>query len=406
MGRLQRRIVSGASFAGVLLLLLVSGVRTWAEDRTPSDKYVKVFAGKTLTDGRGFVGQLEIGAPLPVVRPLLGWGHEKGYPWSFWYFYEKGPWTLTIIARPDYERCNFLYHVEALVLEGAQAPPTKRGIRIGDSLAKVKKVYGRDTSELTQQIDSRGVTKTTWLNPNTPRPDKGKRRAFDQSVRSGRYYPQHGMLFTFADGKVNRIIALFEYDETALWLRDKPDPPQAWIAVVKPGVKKPTWEHPEAKGHKGLLHLPPPPAVEPAQVAGLRVAVPKGWARTGTTWTSPHGAERVRVEALPLGAVDDDPEDAFDELEDDVEHVLTVRAQRAVPRAVCERLGVDTARTFHYQQAKAGIDGWPARTWELLLAKGRKRWRVSVTRTTWQRNPSPDGIELSRRVFTSVRVAP
>ena len=44
-------------------------------------------------------------------------------------------------------------------------------------------------------------------------------------------------------------------------------------------------------------------------------------------------------------------------------------------------MGADAARTFHYQKPKGGIDDWPVREWVLLLAKGRKRYRVSVTRS-------------------------
>jgi len=369
-----------------------------------TDKYAKVFAGKTLTDGRGFVGQLEIGAPLPVVVPLLDWGLEKAMQWGFWYFYEKGPWKLTVVARPDYERCNFLYHVEALILEGEQAPPTSRGIRIGDPISKVHAQYGQDHSTLSEKLDSRGVTKTTWRNPNMKPPDMTERNAFDLSVRLGHYYPQHGMLFTYEDGKVSRIIALFEYNPTALWLRETPDPPLPWSAIVKKGVKKPTWQLPDGKPHQqGLLYLPATPAVEPANALGLKLAVPKGWIRKESIWTSPLGGEQVIVEVL-TAEEDDEAEDWFDELEFGPDHLLTDSAQRPVPVKLLALMGAEAGRTYHHQEPKGGIDDWPVRKWELLLAKGLKRYRVTVTRTVWGRNPSPDGMELARRVLRSIRI--
>ncbi|MDF1701690.1 MAG: hypothetical protein P1V36_11095 [Planctomycetota bacterium] len=391
----------------IALAIALMGLSSVAadEDRTPTDRYAKVFAGKTLTDGRGFVGQLELGMPLPLVTPLLGWGRQEPGLYSFWHFYEKGDWTLSVMPRPDYERCNFLYNVEALILEGKGAPATSRGIRIGDAVAKVEAAYGKEPQRLKDKLDSRGVTKTVWRNPNMKHPDMSARHAFDLSVRKGHYYPQHGMLFTFEDGKVARIIALLEHDPLPLWLRETRDAERPWIALIKEGVAKPTWERPEGGAHKGLLFLPEPPTVEPVTVEGLRFGAPKGWTRTGLTWTSPLGAEQVTltVEDAPE---DEDPLEYFVDQAFDVKTILTLRGQRDVPAAACKRLGADAARTWHHQLPKAGIDGWPARIYVLMLSKGTKRYRLSVSRTTWQRYPSPDGIELARRVLGSARIAP
>ena len=68
---------------------------------------------------------------MPVVRPLLGYGRED-FTFPFWYFFDKGPWMLSVVACPDWERCNFLYRIESLIVEGEAAPATAKGVRVGD----------------------------------------------------------------------------------------------------------------------------------------------------------------------------------------------------------------------------------------------------------------------------------
>lgn len=372
----------------------------------PDDVHVKALAGKRFVDAKGFEGLVELGLPLPYLRDRIGVGREPGMLWGFWYVYDKGPWKLSVVARPDYERCRHLYRVEALVLEGAKAPATSKGIRIGDSRAQVEAAYGDAPGHLDELLDSRGVSKTTYLMPGAQVPDDRERKAFDSSVREGYWYRDAGMLFTFEANKVSRIITLFELDPVPIWLRDVPDPAQPWLAVVKDGLLDPTFEHPEeGLAMKGNVLLPPAPAVTPVLMADLEIAAPDGWRREGDGWVAPGGDERldIRREAPEEGET---PEAWFDFVESFTGNVLTERVQRAVPGSLLARMGADAGRTFHHQKRLSDDEPWPLRTWVLLLAKDKRLYRVSVSRRVHRWDPSPDGMELARRIFRSVKLLP
>ena len=63
----------------------------------PDARYVKLLAGKSLVDGKGFAGLIELGTPTPQMYKALGPGREDPN-FVFWYFYDRGAWQLTVIA--------------------------------------------------------------------------------------------------------------------------------------------------------------------------------------------------------------------------------------------------------------------------------------------------------------------
>lgn len=366
-------------------------------DRTPTTRYVTVLAGKKLEEGRGFPGIVEVGSALPTVHPKIGYGREES-AFGFWYFYDLGPWKLTVIARPDWERCNYLSNVEAVIVEGPGAPATTRGVAVGDPKAKVLEVYGKDPERLRDKIDSRGTTKTQWWAAGAE-PDMTRRDAWDADIALGAYYPDAGLLFTFDDEyRVQRIIAIFEVPPLAIWLRDKPDSHPLYVVDVDPALTKPS----KGKEPGSRLRLPAAPKLESVTDGPVTLRVPVGWKRTGTTWSSPLGCETVAFERSEAT----DGETAagwFDREREGIEGVLLPKAQWNVPDAFAQAHGAAEAFAVSHQVAGAGIDGAALRRYVLYLAKGTHRLRVEVSRTAVDRDPSPDGLELARQVMTSVR---
>lgn len=370
---------------------------------TINDKYVKVLAGKPLVEGKGFPGLLEVGAPLPVVVPLLDWGREEPAGFPFWYFYEKGPWKLTVIAARDRERCwHSLHRIEALVVEGAGAPATSRGLRIGDSRARVTELYGAKTTPFEGPIDHRGSTREAPVAWGGGTIDMSAREAYDEELKAGAYYPELGLIVTFADDKVAKMIAFFEYPPLPLWLRPTPDAQKVYLARVDPKRTEPGFENPEAG--TGIVLLPPPPPLEKATIEGVTLLVPKGWVREGSFFRSPHGPEHVVVTSRDAEP-SETAEEWFEGERDATEGRNLPREQERLPVAFAKSLGADVAFATDYEKDRAGIAGFARRSYVLFLAKGARRVRIEVARSAAARCPSPDGIELARQILTSVRLA-
>lgn len=368
----------------------------------PDDRYVKVLADCKLHGGKGFPGVLELGAPLPVVRPLLGYGRED-LTFPFWYFFDKGPWMLSVVACPDWERCNFLYRIESLIVEGEGAPATANGVRVGDPESKVVAVYGDDSKGFKELLDSRGTTRTTIRMWGGDEPDVTARRTFDRSLEAGRYYPEHGLIFVFESGRVLRIVSLLQLDTLALWLRSEPDRPTKYLVTVDPSIDRPMKagkDHPKGAGR---ILLPPVPELAEVSTQGIRLLLPKTWVRHGKRWTSLLGDEFVDVRAAEA-ARGETAQAWFDADQRKTAGRLTMRRQMRVSQSFAERIGADQCFTVHHQLPGEGIGGFDARSYVLYVAKGARRIRIEVRRSVHENYPSPDGIELARRIFTSVQL--
>jgi hypothetical protein len=393
--------------AASLVLAVVTPRAVRAGDLPPlgtiNDKYVKVLAGKPLVEGKGFPGLLVVGAPLPTVVPLLDWGREEPTGFPFWYFYEKGPWKLTVIAARDRERCwSALYRIEALVVEGAGAPATSRGLHVGDPRARVTELYGAKTTPFEGPIDHRGSTRDKPVMWGGGTPDMSAREAYDEELKAGAYYPELGLIVTFLDDKVAKMIAFFEYPPLPLWLRPTPDTQNVYIARIEPGRSVPALENPDAPW--GTILVPPPPPLEKAVIEGVTLSVPKGWAREGSFVRSPLGPEQivVTVHTAEPGAT---AEAWFEGERDATENRNLPKVQERLPAAFVTSLGADAGFATDFEQDKAGIGGLARRSYVLFLAKGARRVRIEVSRTAGSRQPSPDGIEMARQILTSVRLA-
>ena len=77
-----------------------------------------------------------------------------------------------------------------------------------------------------------------------------------------------------------------------------------------------------------------------------------------------------------------------------------------MPKALLEQMGAVAGRTYHLQADAKDAESCPLRTWVLLLAQGEQYWRISVSRRVVADYPSPDGMELARRVFRGIKLTP
>lgn len=122
-------------------LLLAEAPYPMPEGAVP---YWEYFNDTPFTPGRGFVGRLELGQLVSDMYSTIGGGKEEmDYP--FWYFFEDGPYSFTVIGRYDTESMSF--PVVGLVLGGlADAPPpcvmTPEGVGIETSWSEVVETYG------------------------------------------------------------------------------------------------------------------------------------------------------------------------------------------------------------------------------------------------------------------------
>ena len=107
--------------------------------------YWEYFEDTPFTPGRGFVGRLELGQLVSDMYSTIGGGKEEmDHP--FWYFFEDGPYSFTVIGRYDAESMSF--PIVGLVLGGlADAPPpevmTPEGVDIETPWPEVVETYGR-----------------------------------------------------------------------------------------------------------------------------------------------------------------------------------------------------------------------------------------------------------------------
>ena len=167
----------------------------------PDDRYVKQLAGATLVEGKGFPGVVELGTATPQMYKTLGPAREDT-SFVFWYFYDRGPWTLVVVAdtTPSGD-----FTTRAIEISGAHAPPTSRGIHIGDPIAKVTKTYGASAA-FTGSVGSPQFAHATTVDMR----DHTKHVLPDVEApyRAGLYYPALSLLFLAKDGKVDKIVVV------------------------------------------------------------------------------------------------------------------------------------------------------------------------------------------------------
>ena len=109
----------------LILPILLSSATALAQG-APTDAYAKLLDGRKLEEGKGFPGVIEVGTPTPAMYKALGPGREvAGTP--FWYFYDKGPWTLVVVGEMSMETGGFA--TRAIQVTGDKAQATVQGDR-------------------------------------------------------------------------------------------------------------------------------------------------------------------------------------------------------------------------------------------------------------------------------------
>ncbi len=165
----------------------------------PDARYVKLLAGKPLVDGKGFAGLIELGTPTPEMYKALGPGREDPN-FVFWYFYDRGAWQLTVIAETTPSND---FQTRAIEISGPKAPPTSRGIHIGDTAAQVTKAYG------TGVVFDGTVGDAKFAHMTTHDLRDGSSHVLpdvEAAYKGGVFYPALGTLFVLKGGTVERIV--------------------------------------------------------------------------------------------------------------------------------------------------------------------------------------------------------
>jgi hypothetical protein len=375
----------------VLVTVLVAAAlaQAHAQPGPPTDAYAKLLAGKSLEEGKGFPGLAEVGTPSRVFQ-TLGRPRETGDA-PFWYFYDKGPWTLIVVT--EFVQETGSYVTRAIVIAGTKAPPTKQGVRVGDDVAKVTKVYGKPET-FSGSVGSPAIANMVSIDLKTgaTRPAVDTEKAFKDSV----FYSRIGMLFVIGNGKVERIVTVVADDPLPSFLRDPKDAklPDPSVATIDASVDVPDYSG-------TTLRVPAPPALVPSAEKGFGLDVPKGWTKAGTKWTDKSGREFVEVTE---STSTDKPEVYFAAQEAKFGANRVIPKQRELPPELAAMIGADAAYALWKQEGKLGKKDMPLRSFVLMAAKGDRRFTIVVARTASGAQPSPDGETLARGVLRSFRI--
>ena len=368
-------------------MVAVAGGIASAAPTPPTDAYAKKLAGKTIDDGKGFPGIVAIGDPSPEMFKALGPGRETAEA-PFWYFYDKGSWTLVVVAEIDAETGSFV--TRAIQVSGDRAPATSKGVRVGDAVKKITSAYGAGqpfTSTVGSPMLANLVSVDLATGKRTPLPD------LEKAYKDSLYYPALGMLFVVgSSSKVSRIVVLVGEDPLPVFLREHVKP--STTAVIDPKLDEPDYV-------QGKLHVPAVPPLVPAHEVGFWIDVPKGWIKADGKWSDPGSKESVEVKE---STATNKPAEFFAEAEKTfgVNHVSP--SQRELPAQLAAELGADAAYALSGQEPSKGKHGKPLRSFVLMAAKGDRRFVIVVTRTVSGAETSPDGEALARGVLRSFRI--
>jgi hypothetical protein len=399
-------------------MVLVAALAAVAQEGGPSmpvepaeDSYAKLLEGKKLEDGVGFPGVVAVGEALGDVTARLGRGRED-MAWPFWRFYDKGPWQLTVAIVLD--PTSMVGRVQGVIIAGKGAPPTSKGIRIGDTVAALKKAYGEPApfDRALVGLEHKGKKRT--------RLDFERKRQTESTVddppefKDALWFPSGKLLVAVFQDKVAKIAVVFEESRLPIFLKDKKEVPANPFVAIDPKVTEPT--HVEEKGGRDFL-VPPPPELTPFQGEGFRAMVPKGWTKDGDFWRDPGSAESVGIKVM-RGSKEETPEFVLSTvLESGGMKNLVPEAQRKPDAAFLKMIGADDAFCASTWTAEKGKNGAPLVTWFLMAAKGERRFLVTVSRTHHPTSlkegrmavraaGSPDGEALARGVMRGLRIAP
>jgi hypothetical protein len=173
-----------------LLILAALALDARAQPAAPDDRYAKQLAGVAFVEGQGFPGVVELGTATPQMYKTLGPGREAlGMP--FWYFYDRGTWNLVVVAEMT---ASADFTTRAIEISGVHAPATKLGLHVGDSVARVKQLYGAGEA-FTSTVGSPKLVTDTIAD-------------LEATYKAGIYYPKLSTLVVIKRGVVDKIVVV------------------------------------------------------------------------------------------------------------------------------------------------------------------------------------------------------
>jgi hypothetical protein len=378
----------------------------------PDDRYVKVLAGKKLEEGKGFSEIAVVGEPLSAAK-ILGYGRED-MDWPFWYFYDKGSWQLTLCALVDLPARKTTLH--AVIVAGSGGPPTTKGLKIGDPVAKATETYGpsRPFSGALVGADRKGQTRTR-IGVKT---DGGTSVIDDPpEFKDALWFPDAKLLVAVDKGRVLKLAIVA--DEEAL-----PDfllPPERVAPndtfKTDPAATVPRFD-PSSKQTAFLV--PPVPELAEHDGGKFTAMLPKTWKHQDDVWGNDPGVESVTIKVMQSNP-QETPELVLTTINQSLGQENHVpRNKRAMPEAFCKMVNADSGYCSITVAPGRGNEGLPLRMYQLMLAKGDLRYLIIVTRTQHpqrQEMPGggkrttafmgcPDGDALARGVMRSFRIKP
>jgi hypothetical protein len=376
----------------------------------PDDRYVKLLAGKKLEDAKGFPDVVVIGDAMWNVAKRIGSAREE-MEWLWWYFYEKGPWQLTVCCVLD---ARHFASVHAIIVAGEGAPPTSKGIKVGDPVAKVTAAYGASQPFRGALVgmDEKGRTRT-W---HMAGPARDVKVDDPPEFKDALFFPAAGLLVAVKDGRVFELAIVGEEDSLPEFLRPEDKIGKEPSIKLDPGTKVPKFD--PAVQH-GFL-VPPPPKLVDYKGDGYTARVPMGWTLSDGVWKDPDSVEAVTVRTMGATAEESSAGALFALIEVSGGENIVPDWRQPMPASFCKMVGATEGACAVTVTKDAGKEGLPLRTYYLMLTKGSKRFLITATRTQHPQRRErenggfeasafmgcPDGDALARGVMRGFRIAP
>ena len=397
--------------SAILISLLPAQSKPNKVPAGPDDRYVKVLAGKKLEEGKGFPGIAVVGEALSAAK-TLGSGRED-MDWPFWYFYDKGRWQLTLCTLFDITARNTTLH--AVIVAGDGAPPTTKGLKIGDPVAKATETYGPSLPFPGALVgtDRKGKTRTRV----------GAKEGSGTSViddppefKDALYFPDAKLLVAVDKGRVLKLAIVAEEEVIPDFLLPPERVGPNDTFKTDPAATAPRFDPSKPIG----FLVPPIPELAEHDGGKFAAMLPKGWKHEGDVWGNPPGVESVTIKVMQSNP-EETPEVVLTMINQSLGQENHVpKNKRVMPEAFCKMVNADSGFCSITVAPGRGNEGLPLRMYQLMLAEGDLRYLIIVTRTQHpQRRETagggktttaflgcPDGDALARGVMRSFRIKP
>jgi hypothetical protein len=301
--------------------------------------------------------------------------------------------------------------VHAIIVAGAGAPPTTKGLRIGDPASKAIQAYGPSQPFNGALV---GITRKGQVRRMFTFEGETEQVVEDPpEFKDALFFPAAKLLVAVDKDKVSKL-AIVEEEDTLPEFLQPPEKARPTPSVkLDPSVKVPT---PDEKATS--FRVPPPPGLVGYKGREFTAMIPTGWILADDTWTHPDSVESVTIRAMK-----NDPEESLEAavfamlLTSGAENHLAP-VQRTVTNAFCRMVGAAAGYCCVTVDEGRGNEGLPLRTYRLLLSKGDRRYEIVVKRTQHAQRAElpgggfsatafmgcPDGDALARGVMRSFRI--